>query len=105
MNICSDNGPMHYVPMSWYFDSGRDFTNFVRQNILSILNWSHESHIPKAKTKIAVCILEPEGDEYWSWDFIISLKNIREAKPYINLNREDFEILLRDSKIDSVLHD
>jgi hypothetical protein len=54
-------------------------------------------------------IYESEGDPndhegyYWSWEFIVPMSNIREAKPYLKLSREDFETELRSAKLDQII--
>ncbi len=42
MNIIGSS-PLNYVPMSWEFDSGRIFCNFIRKNAVDILSWAHEN--------------------------------------------------------------
>ena len=104
MNICSQHGSLHWVPMSWQFEKASDFIQFVRDEIVWILNWGHENHVPKSTLVIAFVIDEPDpsDDSYWTWDFIVSVKNIREAQPYLKMDREEFESELRNSKIENL---
>lgn len=105
LNICSEQGPMNWVPISWQFENAREFTQFIRKNIIRILNWGHEHSVPKSHLRLAFNIIEPiqDDEDQWSWNFTIPIGNIREAKPYINLSRSDFEIVLREVVIEDLL--
>jgi hypothetical protein len=106
MNICSGQGPINWSPMMWKFESSKEFTNFIRQEILNILNWAVENHFPKSQLTLCVVIHEDvigEDTQQWVWDFIIPVKNIREAKPYLKLGIEEFETELRNRKIEDLI--
>lgn len=104
MNICSQQGPLNWVPMSWQFEKSSDFIQFLRDEMLNILNWSHESYVSKSSLTLAFVIdeLDESGEFHWTWDFIVPVKNIREAQPYLKMSHEDFEAELRNSKIENL---
>ena len=112
MNIGAEgSGSLNLVPMFWEFDTAKDFTNFIRQSSLEILNWMHNDYISKPKALLGVHIVEDIENEssYWEWDFVIHCKNIREFKPYLSLSREDFEAAFeshkREKKLNDILYD
>ncbi len=105
MNIISSGSAMNYVPMSWEFDSSRDFTYFIRQNAVDILSWSHENSVSKSKTKLGVLIIEDDeaDSSYYEWSFVIDCNNIREFRPYIKMSRQDFDATWESRKRDKKL--
>lgn len=104
MNICAERGPLNWYPMMWEFVNVREFTEFIREQIFNILNWAHENWIPKSTLNLAVLIQEDHNsDDQWSWEFIIPVSNIREARPLIKLGREEFELELRNQKIEQII--
>ena len=104
MNICNQYGSLHYVPMLWECEKSSEFIQFLRDDIINILNWAHEKNIPKSSLILAFVIDEPDTSDgsCWTWDFIVSVKNIREAQPYLKMDREEFEAELRNSKIENL---
>lgn len=108
MNIIGSS-PLNYVPMSWEFDSGRIFCNFIRKNAVDILSWAHENSVSKSKTKLGVLIIEDDeaNSSYYEWSFVIDCNNIREFQPYIKMNRQDFDAVYearkREKKLEELL--
>ena len=47
-------------------------------------------------------------DEYWSWNFKIRVKNIREYQPFLKLSREEVEEIKiqkeRENKLNELLN-
>ena len=107
LNILGTN-VYNRFPLTYTFDSIKESINFLREQSFNILSWSHTNYGILKNCKIGINILEIiEDDSYWSWDFLINCKNIRECKPYLNLDREEFESLLkqknRDDSINEIL--
>jgi len=106
LNVCSSSGPINSVPMVFEFKTSREFTQFIRNEILYLFNWGHANWCTKSSMSLGLHIYETEGghdDSYWSWEFIVPMSNIREAKPYLKLSREDFETELRSAKLDQII--
>lgn len=107
LNIASATSPMNLVPMYFEFESPREFTNFIRENVMDILSWTFTSYGQVNNTRLGVYIREDINDGYWDWSFVIKCKNIREFKTYMNMDYNEFSSLLeaheRDKKIDSIL--
>jgi hypothetical protein len=110
LNISSATSPMNLVPMYFEFETTRDFTNFIRESAIDILSWTFTSYGQVNNTRLGVYIKEDiDKEEYWDWSFVIKCKNIREFKPYMKMDFNEFSSLLeaheRDKKIKDILYD
>ena len=110
LNILGSSSPMNLVPMYFEFESPREFTDFIRENVIDILSWSFDSYGQTNNTKLGVYIREDiDSEEFWDWSFIIPCKNIREFKQYSKMDFNEFESVLsahnRDKKLKDILHD
>ena len=110
MNIGGGNGVYNNIPMFYEFESARDFTDFIREQMFNIILWSHTNHGIKSNLWLGVHIQEDVSDEdFWEWDFIINCKNIREFKQYEKMTREEIDALKserdRDKKLNDILNE
>jgi hypothetical protein len=110
LNIASATSPMNLVPMCFEFESTREFTDFIRESAIDILSWTFRSYGQVSNTRLGVYIREDIDKEgYWDWSFVIKCKNIREFKPYMKMDFNEFSLALesheRDRKIKDILYD
>jgi len=102
------SGVLNKLPMIYRFDTPKDFTNFVRNNSIRLVDWAIQNHVPKSSLMLYVTInrfYEEEGEDWiWSNEFHIHLKNIREYIPYLDMTDEEIEAEGRDKTIDDVLN-
>ena len=110
LNIASATSPMNLVPMCFEFETPREFTDFIRESVIDILSWTFTSYGQVNNTRLGVYIREDiDKEEYWDWSFVIKCKNIREFKPYMKMDFNEFSSILeaheRDRKINNVLND
>lgn len=112
MNIGGGNGVYNNIPMFWEMENAKEFTDMIRSEIFNILLWSHDNYGSKSNLWLGVHIEEPDkndNEDYWSWDFIIHCKNIREFQPYLKMSREDIDALktskYREEKLNDILND
>lgn len=110
MNIGGGNGVYNNIPMFYEFESAKDFTDFIRDQMFNIILWSHDNYGLKSNLWLGVHIQEDvEDDDYFFWDFVISCKNIREFEQYAKMSREDIDALRsskqRDEKLKDILNE
>ena len=110
LNISSATSPMNLVPMCFEFESVREFTDFIRESAIDILSWTFTSYGQVSNTRLGVYIREDIDKEgYWDWSFVIKCKNIKEFKPYMKMDFNEFSSILesheRDRKIKDILYD
>lgn len=108
LNIVGTN-VYNTIPMSFPFQSKKESIQFIRDEAFNILCWSHENYGILSNCKIAIKIIEIGNieDEWWNWEFILNCKNIREFKPFLKLDREEFKSLYiqrnRENSINEIL--
>jgi hypothetical protein len=103
INILSSISAMNSIPMYFEVDSIRDLTNFIRNSTIDILIWPFKSYGNVDNTKIGIYIREDIDDYYYDWSFIIKCSNIREFKPYIKMDYEEFDAVYKTHKRDDII--
>lgn len=108
LNILSSTSTINQIPMYFEVDCIRDITNIIREGAINILSWPFKSYGQVNNTKIGIYIREDIEDYYYEWSFIIKCSNIREFKPYIKMDYEEFNEVYkanqRDNIIDNILN-
>jgi len=108
LNILASTSAINLVPMSFEFEDDRSFTNFIRESVIDVLSWNFETYGGQlSNTRLGVYIREDINEEegFWEWQFIINCKNIREFKPYLNMNFEEFDSVLKSHRRDQKIND
>lgn len=110
MNIGGGSGVYNNIPMFYEFQSTREFTDFIRDQMFTVILWSHVNHGIKSNLWLGVHIEEVISDvDFYEWDFIINCKNIREFKQYEKMTREEIDALKserdRDRKLNDILNE
>ena len=89
----------------------KEFSDFIRNQPFDWLLWAHENHVSKSHMCFHLTIWEQDKnntDEYWSWNFKIRVKNIREYQPFLKLSREEVEEIKiqkeRENKLNELLN-
>jgi len=108
LNISSATSPMNLIPMYFEFDSAKEFTDFIRESVIDVLSWTFTSYGQVQNTRIGIYIREDiDEDGFFEWSFVIKCKNIREFKPYMKMDFNEFNSVLesheRDKKLNSIL--
>jgi hypothetical protein len=86
LNVCGSSGPINSVPMVFEFKTSREFTQFIRNEILYLFNWGHANWCTKSSMSLGLHIYETEGghdDSYWSWEFIVPMSNTFNLGSYV----------------------
>lgn len=98
-------------PTYYQMDYFKDFSDSVRNNPFEWLLWAHENHVSKSHMCFYVTIWEQDKnntDEYWSWNFTIHVKNIREYLPYLKMSRDEVDEMKiqrsRENKLEEILN-
>ncbi len=107
LNITTNASTLNLIPIYFEFESPREFTKFIRENVIEILSWNFETYGQSNNTRIATYIREDDtNEEWWEWKFIINCKNIREFKPYMAMDFNEFSSVLeshnRDKKLKEI---
>lgn len=108
LNIISHDTTLNLIPMFFECKNIREWTDFIRKSTIDILDWPFNSFGQVNNTKLGVCIREDiDQEEFYEWNFIIECKNIREFKPYMKMNFEQFDAIVKEHKraerIDEIL--
>lgn len=105
------SGTFTKYPTYYQMESFKEFSDFIRNHPFEWLLWAHENHVSKSHMCFYLNIWEEDknnADEYWSWNFTIRVKNIREYQPFLKLSREEVEEIRiqkeRENKLDELLN-
>lgn len=105
------SGILTKYPTYYQMEQFKEFSDFVRNNPFEWLLWAHENHVSKSHMCFYVTIWELDkknDDEYWSWNFTIHVKNIREYQPFLKLSREEIDEMKiqksRENKLEEILN-
>jgi len=113
LNIGYENRALNATPIVFRYDTFKEFSNMIREEVFSIALWAHESYVGKSSLCLYVKIQEDNNKEdpecdYWEWDFNIQCKNIREYKKYLKITRDEMDELKisnqRNDKLDNILN-
>ncbi len=99
---------INLIPYYYEFIDSREFTNFIRDNVIEILEIYFNSYGNLSSCKIGVYLREDIDDEfYYDWEIVLLCKNIREFKPFLNMDYDEFSEVLklhkRDKSINNIL--
>lgn len=81
---------VHKSPGVYDFDGFRGFSNFIRENLILILDYNANDEISFDNMLVSFTILRPDG---FNREFTINLSNIREFDKYKDMSYEDIENL------------
>lgn len=103
---------LNTTPIVFRYDTFKEFSNMIREEIFNIALWAHESYVGKSSLCLYLKIQEDNKEDaecdYWEWDFNIQCKNIREYKQYLKMTREEMDDLKvsnqRNDKLDDILN-
>lgn len=109
MNIVGSGRPINTYPFYYQMDNFREFSKIIRRDAFTLALWASENWISKYHLYIYIHVQEDmDEDNCWEWDFAIKCENIREYKPYLNLQQEEMERLKverdRNAKINDILN-
>ena len=108
LNIASEGtGVLNGFPIFWECLTHRDWIDAIRKAPIDWLDWAHHFNTSKSNLIFYIHISEDCNDDEgmcWHWDFVVKAKNIREFKPFIGMNRDQFETVLKEWKRDSKLN-
>jgi hypothetical protein len=77
------------TPRVFITNSIRDFTDGIRENVKTLIEWAKVNHVPKSTICLYILIREDhktESDTEWEWEFMVRLKNVREYKVFLKNN-------------------
>lgn len=104
-------GILNKFPVYYEMDSFKEFSDFIRKHPFEWLLWAHEHHVSKSYMCFHLTIWEQDKnnpEEYWSWEFTIHVKNIREYKPFLNMTRDEVDEMKiqkeRENKLNELLN-
>ena len=105
------SGTFTKYPIYYQMESFKEFSDFIRNQPFDWLLWAHENHVSKSHMCFHLTIWEQDKnntDEYWSWNFKIRVKNIREYQPFLKLSREEVDEMKiqkeRENKLNELLN-
>lgn len=105
------SGILTKYPTYYQMEQFKEFSEFIRNHPFDWLLWAHENHVSKSHMCFYLIIWEDDknnADEYWSWNFTIRVKNIREYQPFLKLSREEIDEIKiqkeRENKLDQLLN-
>lgn len=105
------SGNLTKFPIFWQVENFKEFSDFMRKNPFEWLLWAHENHISKSHMCFNLTIWEEDKknpDEYWTWEFTIHVKNIREYIPYLKMTEEEVDEMKiqrsREKKLKEILN-
>ena len=105
------SGILTKYPTYYLMEQFKEFSEFIRDHPFDWLLWAHENNVPKSHMCFYLNIWEEDknnADEYWSWNFTIRVKNIREYQPFLKLSREEIDEIKiqkeRENKLDQLLN-
>lgn len=105
------SGILTKYPTYYQMDNFKEFSDFIRNNPFEWLLWAHDNYISKSYMCFYLTIWELDkknDDEYWSWNFTIHVKNIREYLPYLKMSRDEVEEMKiqrsRENKLEEILN-
>ena len=106
------SGMLNNFPIYYQMKSFKEFSNHLRNNAFEWSLWAHDNHVSKSHLCFYVNIWEEDlksnSGEWWNWEFIIHVKNIREFKPILNLTRDEVDEMRlqkeREKKLNEILN-
>lgn len=102
-NIGSER-PINIYPFVFDVDNFKEFSEIIRRDMFTLILWSNQYYIPKSRMNIFLLIKDFEND--YEKEITISIKNIREALPYMKLSTDEIkEIEIsnnRDRKLNTI---
>lgn len=109
LNIVAEGRPLHAFPFYFQMDSFKEFSNMIRRDAFTLACWASDNWVSKYKLYCYIHVHEDTvNDSYWEWDFAIKCENIREFKPYLNLQKEEVDALRieknREEKLEDLLN-
>jgi hypothetical protein len=107
------SGTLNIFPIYFPVESFKEFSNYIRNNAFEWSLFAHDENVPKSHLCFYVSIYEKDiksnvDDDWWYWNFIIHVKNIREFKPILNLTRDEVDEMRlqreREEKLNEILN-
>lgn len=74
----NSSGVANLVPYTAYFESSREMTNWLRNQMQDIHDIANEGSFPKLSMSLFIKIIVDYGENYYERDFIVRCKKVRE---------------------------
>jgi len=108
-NIGYEGRSLNSHPIYYQIENFKDFSDMLRRDAFILACWASDNYISKYHLYLYIYIYEDiDSDTYNDWNFSVKCENIREYKPYLNLQREEMEQLKieisRENKLNKILN-
>ena len=106
INIISVDTTVNNIPLCFNVKNISEFMDFIREEAIDILDWPYQVYGSVNNCKLGIHIIEDiNDDDYFSWEFIVDCKNIREFKPLMELDFFEFGKVLKSHKRKSKINE
>jgi hypothetical protein len=106
--VTSSGNVLNNTPNLWVLEDIREFTDAIRDNCLRIANFASTLSYSIKSLELHVSLYDDiNSKEYYSRNFVIKCKGIREYNNYINISNEEINNLIlqkeREEKINDII--